>query len=114
VKRIVALLLSTVLLWGVAHADEAPISGTIKAIDPAASTLTIARTVKGKTSDVVIDIKPTSKIVRFAKSSEAGTTGFVEQPIALAELKPGWVVSVTARHEGHREVAEVVKVVFER
>ena len=103
------------LLWiGGALADEAPISGTVKAVDPAANTLTIETVSQGKTRQVTIDIKPASKIVRFARSSEPGKAGFVEQNIALTDLKPGWVVSVTAKHDGGREVAEVVKVVFER
>jgi hypothetical protein len=97
-----------------AFADEAPISGTVKAVDAAASTLTIETTSQGKTRTVTIDIKPTSKIVRFARASAPGQAGFAEQPATLTDLKPGWVVSVTAKHEAGREVAEVVKVVFER
>ena len=52
--------------------------------------------------------------MRFARASEPGKTGFVELPAGLTDLKPGWVVSVTTKHDGGREVAEVVKVVFER
>jgi len=48
------------------------------------------------------------------RATEPGKTGFVEQPLTLADLKPGWVVGVTARHERGNEVAEVVKVVLER
>jgi len=94
--------------------DEAPISGTVKAIDAAANTLTLQTTAKGKTRDVTILLKPDSKIVKFARATEPGKTGFVEQPLALTDLKPGWVVSVTAKHEGGNEVAEVVKVVIEK
>ncbi len=86
----------------------------MKAIDAAANTLTLQTTAKGKTRDVTILLKPDSKIVKFARATEPGKTGFVEQPLALTDLKPGWVISVTARHEGGNEVAEVVKVVMEK
>jgi hypothetical protein len=99
---------------GPTGADEAPISGTVKAVDPAGQTLTVESTAKGKTRTVTILVKPGSRIVKFARPTEPGKTGFVEQTIALGDLKPGWVVSVTAKHEGDREVAEVVKVVLEK
>jgi hypothetical protein len=112
--RIVALLLGG-LLWGsVALADEAPISGTIKAIDVAAHTMTLETTAKGKTREVTVDVKPGSRIVRFTRASEPGQAGFVEQSATLNDLKPGWVVSVTSKHDGGREVAELVRVVLER
>lgn len=111
----IAAFVMGALLWiGVAFADEAPISGTIKAVDPLANTVTLETTTKGKTRSITIDLRPTSRIVRFARSSEPGQTSFVEQAAALVDLKPGWVVSVTAKHDGDREVAEVVKVVLER
>jgi len=47
--RIVTLLLSGLLWAGTALADEAPISGTIKAVDPVAQTVTLETTAKGKT-----------------------------------------------------------------
>jgi hypothetical protein len=99
---------------GIPSADEAPIVGTVKAIDTAAPTLTVNTTAQGRTRQVVIDVKPTTKIVRFLRSSEPGRSGFVEQPSSLAELKPGWTVAVTTRHDGGREVAELVKVVVEQ
>ena len=40
--------------------------------------------------------------------------GFVEQSLALSDLKPGWLVSIETRHEGNKEVADLVKVVLER
>ena len=95
-------------------ADEAPISGTVKAIDSAGKTLTLETTSKGKSRDVTILLKPDSKIVKFIRATEPGKTGFVEQALTLVDLKPGWVVSVTAKHEGGREVAEIVKVVLEK
>ncbi len=117
----VTILMLVMMLFGpsvgaldLAFADEAPISGTVKSVDPAGQTLTLQSTAKGKTRDVVIVVKPSSRIVRFARATEPGKTGFVEQAIALGDVKPGWVVSVTAKHEGDREVAEVVKVVVER
>jgi hypothetical protein len=113
-NRIVALLISGLIGMGVALADEAPISGTVKTIDPVAQTVTLETTAKGKTREVTVDIKPASRIVRFTRSAEPGKTGFVEQTATLADLKPGWVVSVTSKHEGGREVAEIVKVVLER
>jgi len=97
-----------------AVADEAPISGTVKAIDASANTLTLQTTAKGTTRAVMILLKPDSKIGKFARPTELGKTGFVEQPLTLADLKPGWVVSVTTKHEAGKEVAEVVKVIFEK
>jgi hypothetical protein len=35
--------------------------------------------------------EPGAKIVRFTRPTEAGKTGFVEQPLALTDLKPGWI-----------------------
>jgi hypothetical protein len=113
-NRIVALLISGLMWMSVAFADEAPISGTVKTIDPVAQTVTLETTAKGKTREVTVDIKPASRIVRFRRSAEPGKTGFVEQTATLADLKPGWVVSVTSKHEGGREVADIVKVVLER
>jgi hypothetical protein len=111
---IIALLISGLISLSMAFADEAPISGTVKSIDPAAQTVTLETTAKGKTHEVTVDIKPASRIIRFTRSAEPGKTGFVEQPAALDDLKPGWVVSVTTKHEGGREVADIVKVVLER
>ncbi len=113
-NHIVALLISGLIGMSMAFADEAPISGTVKTIDPVAQTVTLETTAKGKTREVTVDIKPASRIVRFTRSAEPGKTGFVEQTATLADLKPGWVVSVTSKHEGGREVAEIVKVVLER
>lgn len=98
-------------LWlGAVLADEAPISGKLKAVDQAANTLTIETTSQGKTREVVVHLTPTSRIVRFIRVG----TSFEEQSVQLADMKPGWVVSVTTRHEDGREVAEVVRIVFER
>jgi len=83
-------------------------------VDPAAQTVTIEATAKGKTRQVVVQLKPGAKVVRFTRSTEPGKTDFVEQTAALTDLKPGWIVSVATRHEGDREVADVVKVVLER
>ena len=113
-SRLLALAIIGLVAASAVFADEAPISGTVKAVDPAANTLTIESTSRGKTRTVTIDIRPASKIVRFTRVSEPGKAGFVEQPARLTDLKPGWVVSVTTKHDGGREVAEVVKVVFER
>src|SRR5439155_23960638 len=40
--------------------------------------------------------------------------GFVQEAVALEDIKPGWTVSVTTKHDGDREVAIVVKVLVER
>lgn len=34
--------------------------------------------------------------------------------MSLADEKPDWIVSTTTKHEGNREVADVVKVVLEK
>jgi hypothetical protein len=101
-------------LSGPAHADEAPVSGTVKAVDAVTNTLMLESTTKGKTRTVVVHLKPGAKIVKFNRSTEPGKTGFVEQLLALTDLKPGWIVSAEAKHEGNKEVADVVKVVLER
>jgi hypothetical protein len=51
---------------GSAVADEAPIAGTVKAIDASAKTLTLQATAKGTTRDATILQKPDSKIVKFS------------------------------------------------
>ncbi len=109
-----AVVTGVLLLTTVVGADEAPISGTVKSVDAAAQTVTLESTVKGKTRQVVVHLKPGAKIVKFIRAIEPGKTGFVEQPLALTDLKPGWVVSVETKHEGNKEVAELVKVVLER
>jgi hypothetical protein len=53
-------------------------------LDPAARTLTLEPTAKGKMRQVVV------------------------------HLKPGRIVSAATKHEGDKEVAELVKVVLER
>jgi len=110
----VAFLIMAIALVVLAFGDEAPIAGTVKAIDASANTLTLQTTAKGKTRDVTILLKPDSKIVKFARATEPGKTGFVEQPLTLSDLKPGWVVSVTTKHESGKEVAEAVKVILEK
>ena len=114
VTRSLAVVVSVVLCGALAWADEAPISGTVKAVDAGAQTVTLESTAKGKTREVIVHLKPGTKIVKFARSPEPGKTGFVEQALGLTDLKPGWIVSVEAKHEGGKEVADVVKVVLER
>ena len=82
--------------------------------EDAARTIALESTAKGQTRQVVVHLKPGAKIVKFVRATEPGKTGFVEQPLALTDLKPGWVVSVVTKHEGDKEVAELVKVVLER
>jgi len=113
-KGVCTTLVTTLLVISVAAGDEAPIVGTVKAVDGAARTLTLETSAKGKTREVVVHLAPGARIVKFVRPSEPGKTGFVEQPLALAELTVGSIVSIEARHEGHREVADLVKVVLER
>ena len=82
--------------------------------EDAARTIALESTAKGQTRQVVVHLKPGAKIVKFVRATEPGKTGFVEQPLALTDLKPGGVVSVETKHEGDKEVAELVKVVLER
>ena len=114
VRVVIAMLLVGAACAAPALADEAPISGTVKAVDPAANTLTLESTAKGKVRTVVVHLKPGAKIVKFARAAEPDKTGFVEQPIALGDVKPGWIVSAATKHEGDKEVADTVKVVLER
>jgi hypothetical protein len=114
VTRVLAVVVSALLWSAPAWADKDPVSGTVKAVDANARTVTIESTTKGKTRQVVVHLKPGAKIVKFARSSEPGKTGFVEQTLGLADLKPGWIVSAETQHEGDKEIADVVKVVLER
>jgi hypothetical protein len=95
-------------------ADEAPIAGVVKSVDAAAGTFLVESGSKGKVRHVTIHMRPESKIVRFARSVDATKSGFTEQPVTLAELKPGSTVSVKTRHEGDKEVAEIVRIVHEK
>lgn len=115
VPAVVLTFLSLVLVVaGGTLADEAPISGKVKAVDPGARTLTLEVASKGKTREVSVHLRPGAKVVRFARATEPGKTGFVEQEVPLADVKPGWTVSAATKHEGGHEVAEIVKVVLER
>lgn len=102
------------LLTTVVAADEAPISGTVKAVDVAAQAVTLESTAKGKTRQVAVHLKPGASIVKFVRATEPGKTGFMEQSLAPTDLKPGWIVSVETKHEGNKEVAELANVVLER
>ena len=95
-----------------AIADEVPITGTVKAVDPTKKMLIVEASARGKTRQVEIDIKPETKIVRFARAADG--KGFGEQAVALEDLRPGWTVTEKTNHHGDREVAETVRVVHER
>ena len=114
VRLTFALLVLGAAVSGPALADEGPISGTVKSVDSAANTITLESTAKGKTRTVVVYLKPGAKIVKFTRATDPAKAGFVEQELALTDLKPGWIVSAEAKHEGNKEVADVVKVVLER
>jgi hypothetical protein len=96
-----------------APSDEGPIAGVVKSVDASASTLLVESTVRGRVRQVVIHVRPESKIVRFVRS-DSGKSGFSEQAASLGDLKAGWTVSVKARHEGTKEVAEIIRVVHEK
>ena len=112
--RMISVLLTVVLGWGLALADEAPISGAVKIVDTVAQTVTIESTAKGKTRQVIVYLKPGARVVKFARSTDPAKPGFVEQAVPLTDVKPGWLVSVATKHEGDKEVADLVKVVVER
>ena len=115
--RIRSLIVAAAVLLGLtaaAVADEAPIAGTVKSVDTAAGTMLVESASKGKVRQVVIHMRPESKVVRFVRSADGGKPGFSEQAATLADVKPGWHVSVKTRHEGEKEVAEVVRVVHEK
>jgi hypothetical protein len=114
VRLAIAMLFVGTVCVAPALADGTPISGTVEAVDPTTNTVTLESTARGKTRTVVIYLKPAAKIVKFTRATEPGKSGFVEKPLALTDLKPGWIVSAEAKHEGDKEVAEVVKVVLER
>jgi hypothetical protein len=114
VTGLLSVMVVAAWLVGAAVADEAPISGPVKVVDPAGQTLTIETTAKGKARQVVVYLKPGAKVVRYTRATEPGKTGFVEQTVALGDVKPGWIVSVATKHEGDKEVADLVKVVLER
>jgi hypothetical protein len=114
VIRTISVLLTALLGWSVALADDAPISGAVKTVDANTQTVTIETTAKGKTRQVTVYLKPGAKVVKFKRSTDPAKPGFVEQVVPLADVKPGWLVSVATKHEGDREVADLVKVVLER
>jgi hypothetical protein len=70
VRIVVALLLAGVLCAAAVCADEAPISGTVTSVDPAANTVTLESTAKGKTRTIVVYLEPGAKIVKFTRSTE--------------------------------------------
>ena len=107
-KALVLVFVMVILCPGADQslADKAPIVGTIKAVDATGRTLTVTSTARGKTRDVVIDVKPGTKIVRPAGAGAAAA----EQASSLTDLKTGWTVTIVTRHEGRREVADMVRV----
>jgi hypothetical protein len=96
-----------------AGADEAPIAGVVKAVDVGAQTFIVESTAQGKTRQVTIYMRPTSRVIRFVRADQ-GRGPLVEQAAALADLRAGWMVNVTTVHEGDREVAQLVRIVLER
>jgi hypothetical protein len=111
--RVLAAGLVLLVSLTVAHADDAPITGSVMAVDPATSTVTVRSVAGGKTREVLIHVRPDTRIVRFTRTP-GSRFGFVEHAAALTDIKPGWTVSVTTHHEGDKEVAELVRVLHER
>ena len=107
------VLAALALAAGSARADEAPIAGVVRSVDAQAQTFVVEASAKGQLRQVTIHVKPTSRVVRFVRADQ-GRGALVEQAATLADLKPGWMVNVTTVHEGEREVAQVVRIVFER
>ena len=114
-RHLGAIVAAVFLGFGIGvSADEAPIAGTVKSVDTSAGTLLVESASKGKVRQVVIHLRPESKIVRFVRSADASKPGFSEQPATLSDVKPGWTVSVVTKHEGDKEIADVVRIVHER
>jgi hypothetical protein len=83
VSTILAIVLTIVLAVPPTLADEGPISGTVKAVDVGARTLTLEVASNGKTRMVIVYLKPEAKVVRFVRLTEPGKTGFVEQEVPV-------------------------------
>ena len=115
-QRVISLaawLLCIVVLTGTTvNANGAPISGIVRSVDTANRTITVEASTRGKTRQVVIDITPATKIVRFVRAADG--TGMKEQNAALEDIRAGWTVTVQAHHQGNREVADTLRVVHER
>ena len=114
-KTVVLLVLTAMLFYGAPSlGDEAPIAGTVKSVDTAAGTMLVESAGKGQVRYVVIHMRADSKVVRLVRSTDASKPGFKEQPATLSDVKPGWTVSVKTKHEGDKEIAEVVRIVYEK
>jgi hypothetical protein len=105
------ILMATAIVTPALRADDAPIAGTVKAVDPAANILTVQSAARGKTREVAVHVRADTKIVRFIRGADGR---FAEQTATLTEIRPGWTVSVTTQHEGDKEVARLVRVVHEK
>ena len=110
----VALAMFALAHVGTVAADEAPIAGRVTAVDATRKTVTVEASGRAGSRVVIIEIRGESKIVRSRRSTDPARPGFVEEAVALEEIKPGWTVSVTTKHDGDREVAVVMKVLTER
>jgi hypothetical protein len=111
--NILAVILALVVSLTIAHADDVPITGTVKAVDPVTSTMTVQSAAKGTIREVIIHVRPDTRIVRFTRAGD-GKFAFTEQAATLADIRPGWTVSVTTHHEGDKEVAQLVRVLHEK
>lgn len=106
-------LLCLMLVFAAAFvgADAAPITGTVKAVDLRNKTLTVEAAERGKIRRVIIEVPPATKIVRVARGADDKPSG--EQAATLEEIQPGWTVTVKTKHQGHREIADSVRIVHE-
>jgi hypothetical protein len=109
-----ALILALTVSLTVAHAHDGPVTGVVQAVDAEAMTLTVTvqSTGTGTTREVLVHARADTTIVRFTRAAKK-KFAYVEQPATLADLKPGWTVSVTTAHEGEKEVARAIRVLHE-
>jgi hypothetical protein len=108
------LVLALTVWLTVAQAHDGPVTGIIQAVDADAMTMTmtVRSTGMGTTGEVLIHVRADTRVVRFTRAANR-RFAYVEQPSTLADLKPGWTVSVTTTHEGEKEVARLIRMLHE-
>ena len=89
VTRFLAVVVSVVLCGALAWADEAPISGTVTAVDAGAQTVTLESTAKGKTRQVVVHLKPGLRSLRPSACSTKPVFPGSEERANLTIFVPG-------------------------
>jgi hypothetical protein len=106
------LILALTVWLTVAQAHDGPITGIVRAVDAEAMTVTVRSTGTDTTGEVLIHVRADTKVVRFTRAASRKFS-YVEQPATLADLTPGWTVSVTTAHEGEKEVARLIRMLHE-